>query len=188
MSKLYLGCQRNNIEQKESAQTQKNLSHSEIIEKKDGKLSEKKGGRFRQYRTHRFDINYTQEQREMIEQLESIGYMSGVNKAGSLSGVIKYDKNKAQDGLNFYTSGHGSVVLLMDMEGIILHEWKIDFREIWPNYPIPLDNENSQFIRRAHLFENGDLLCIYDGLGLVKIDKKSHLIWDIPNRAHHDLE
>jgi hypothetical protein len=43
------------------------------------------------------------------------------------------------------------------------------------------------FFRRAHLLPSGELLAIYDGLGLIKLDRASNLVWSHAGREHHDL-
>ena len=43
------------------------------------------------------------------------------------------------------------------------------------------------FWHRAHLMPNGDLLAIFDGIGIVKLDKQSNVLWQNRNGAHHDL-
>lgn len=144
-------------------------------------------GRWRRYRTHKFDEGLTQEQREALEQLEGIGYLSGSAEAKAASGVILHVPEEAYAGLNFYTSGHAQAAILIDMKGRVLHQWSHDFWKIWPRYPTPKSNRNTQFWRRAYLFENGDILVIYDGLGLVKLNKESGVIWSNPGKMHHDL-
>ena len=36
---------------------------------------------------------------------------------------------------NFYTSGHAPEAVLMGMDGSVLHRWRYDFLDIWPDYP-----------------------------------------------------
>lgn len=150
--------------------------------------SEPGPGQWRKFRTHKFDAALTDEQREMMERLEAVGYAGGSVRADAMRGVTVLDEEKAFAGLNFYTSGHGQEAVLMDMMGRILHEWSCEFREVWPDYPVPRKHEMTRFWRRALLFENGDVLAVYEGLGLVKLDKDSHVIWASPCRAHHDLQ
>jgi len=145
-------------------------------------------GRWRRYRTHRFDAGLTDTQRETIEQLEAIGYLPGSAKRSGVSGVTVHDRGRAYAGLNFYTSGHAPEALLMDMDGKVLHRWSCDFWAVWPDYPTYPGNENTQYWRRAYLYENGDILAIFEGLGLVKLDKNSKVLWEHPGKAHHDLE
>ncbi len=62
-----------------------------------------------------------------------------------------------------------------------------NFREAFPNHPEPDGQPLLDYWRRAFLYPNGDLLAIYEGFGLIKIDKNSHLLWANPLRFHHDL-
>lgn len=128
----------------------------------------------------------TEEQQEQLERLSSIGYLGGV-KEGSRSGVTAYAREAAQDGVNFYTSGHAEEAILIDMEGNVLHRWHLPFDAIWPDSP-DADRLGAAWWRRAHLFGNGDLLVIFEGIGLAKLDRDSHLLWAKANHAHHDLE
>ncbi|MFH1501594.1 MAG: arylsulfotransferase family protein [Candidatus Eisenbacteria bacterium] len=133
----------------------------------------------------------TQEQREEFERLLSIGYLAGHDPVPANSGILIYDGPRTWNGLNFYTSGHSPGAILMDMRGNILHEWKMDFRDAWramPGEERPRSVKSGGFWRRAHLFENGDVIGIYDWLGIVKIDKDSDLIWAHFAGFHHDLE
>ncbi|MFH2003068.1 MAG: arylsulfotransferase family protein [Planctomycetota bacterium] len=145
-------------------------------------------GRWRKYRTNKFEEGLSQEQREAMEQLETIGYASGSAEAKNVSGVVRHVSEEACAGFNFFTSGHAQAALLMDMKGRVLHEWSNEFWKIWPGYPTEKSNVHTQFWRRAHLFENGDILVIYEGLGLVKLDKDSGVIWSNPGKMHHDLQ
>jgi len=130
----------------------------------------------------------TEEQREEIERLRSIGYLTGTEKAPAVSGVTVHDRARAGGGWNFYTSGHFPGAVLMDMDGKVLHEWRRDFLSVWPDRGDDAEIEGAQSWRCAHLFENGDVLAVYDGLGLVKLDKNSEVLWSFPEAAHHDVE
>jgi hypothetical protein len=102
--------------------------------------------------------------------------------------VTVHDPARAWQGLNFYTSGHAPEAVLMDMDGAVLHRWHFEFLEAFPDFPPAWLHEGAEFWRRAHLYENGDVLAIFEGLGLVKLDARSRLLWASPLRAHHDLE
>lgn len=145
-------------------------------------------GQWRKFRTHKFDESLTKAQREMMEKLEAVGYASGSVQGKSFQGVTVHQQKAACKGLNLYTSGHGQEAILMDMEGRFLHKWCCEFWDVWPDYPIPRQHEMTQFWRRAYLLENGDVLAIYEGLGLVKLDRNSKVIWANSCRAHHDLD
>lgn len=126
-------------------------------------------------------------QETLIKQLEAIGYMSGSVEAGSESGVTRYLRGEAMDGLNFYVSGHFPGAYLMDMNGKIVRSWKKAFVDLWPE-DYDKTNRGVDFWRKAHLFDNGDVLGIFEGYGIVKLDKRSNVIWKAFQRAHHDLE
>ncbi len=145
-------------------------------------------GRWRGYRTHAHDADLSAVQREQVERLEAIGYATGSSPPPERSGVTVHDRDRAHAGLQLLTSGHAQVAQLMDMDGRVLHEWSADFWSIWPDYPTSRSQPDTQYWRRVHLFDNGDLLAIYEGLGIVKLDEDSRVLWAVPNRAHHDLQ
>lgn len=145
-------------------------------------------GRWHEFRTSRFDSRLSEEQRERVRQLESIGYAAGSTATGELRGVTLWDRERAFLGLNLYTSGHAPEAVLMDMEGRVVHRWTYDFWRVWPDYPVDPQSILTRYWRRAYLLENGDLLAIFAGLGLIKLDRDSNLIWATPNRAHHALD
>jgi hypothetical protein len=121
----------------------------------------------------------------LIEQLLSIGYLQGSRETRT-SGVTLHDTARAQRGINLYASGHAPEAVLMDMDGEVLHRWALPYESAFEALPRP--NTNADWWRRVALFENGDLLAIYEGLGLVKIDKDSNVIWSSDLKTHHDLE
>jgi hypothetical protein len=114
--------------------------------------------------------------------LRSLPYLSGYEPVPARSGVTVYRHDLAFEGLNLVVSGHTPGATLTDMEGRVLHEWRLDFRAVWPERTPPV-----HFWRRAHLFPNGDVLGIFDGVGVVKVDKDSRLLWAYPGGSHHDL-
>ncbi len=105
-----------------------------------------------------------------------------------MSGVTVHDRARATPGFNLVASGHDSEAWLMDMDGRVLHRWAYDFWEVWPDFDVFARHSGSTYWRRVHLFDNGDLLAIHEGLGIIKLDRESTLLWATPCRAHHDLE
>ena len=133
----------------------------------------------------------TPEQQAEFERLRSIGYLPGSSPVPSNTGVIVYDGGRTSDGMNFFTSGHFPGALLIDMSGNRLHEWVMSFEEAWAEQPgdvAPRSIKSAGYWRRAHLFENGDVLAIFEGLGLIKVDRNSRLLWARFGGFHHDLE
>jgi hypothetical protein len=133
----------------------------------------------------------TPEQQRKIRQLESIGYLTGSVEASSAQGVTVYDGRSAGNGLNLVVSAHAPEAVLMTMSGRIVHRWRCTFSRAWPDLHVeswdPDRRRPLTFFRRAHLMPNGDLLAIFDGFGLVKVDKDSRLLWARRNGSHHDL-
>lgn len=125
----------------------------------------------------------------VTEQLDALGYMDGYEKAPSNTGVIRHAKDQTAGGYNFYVSGHDSMATLMDMDGKVLHTWSLPFSTAFPDEP-PTDRaDNTQaYWRRAHLFDNGDILAIHSHYGVVRLDKDSTLKWAVKNGAHHHLQ
>ncbi len=151
-------------------------------------VHEQIAGRWRKLRPERLDPDLSPEQRELVARLEAIGYASGSSEAPTRSGVVRHDRERAFRGLNFYTSGHAPEAVLTDMDGEVLHRWRHAFLDAYPDYPKSWLSEGTEFWRRAHVYANGDLLAIFEGFGLIKIDRNSKLLWASPLRAHHDLE
>ena len=90
----------------------------------------------------------TPEQRAQLEQLNSIGYLGASRPASGASGVTVYDRTRVADGLNFYTSGHAAAAVLTDMDGRVLHTWRRDFLDVWPDRPDLVSNtQTSDWLR-----------------------------------------
>ena len=145
-------------------------------------------GRWRAASDWQERTDLTEEQRAEIERLRTLGYVGGVNPAPPETGVTVHDRDRAGRGLNFYTSGHFPGAILMDMDGSVLHTWQLTFDDVWPGREYPDPPDQAQRWRRAYLFENGDVLAIFEGLGLIKVDRDSKLLWTYSGGAHHDLE
>ncbi len=129
----------------------------------------------------------TPEQQAAIERLEALGYARG-SRTTVVSGVTRYERDAVQPGINLYTSGHAAEALLIDLEGNELHRWRLDFRDAFPDYPAdkPITTSMAWWCW-IHPFDNGDLLALYSGAGIVKVNARSELLWGRRNRAHHDL-
>ncbi len=130
----------------------------------------------------------TEEQQREIEKLSTIGYLGGYREAPATSGVTVHDADRAWNGYNIYTSGHFPGAILMDMDGTVLHTWKCQFLNAFPGRGDILEPDRSNRWRYVHLFGNGDVLGIYEGLGLVKLDKDSNILWSHLGGEHHDLK
>lgn len=123
---------------------------------------------------------------KQARRLASLGYVAGSRPAPSATGVV-VDTGKAQAGLNFYVSGHGPEAVLMDMGGKALHRWRFAYEQAFPDTYLPTTPVGRGFWRRALLLPNGDVIAIFEGQGLIRIDRRSRLRWAAPIGAHHDL-
>ena len=136
------------------------------------------------------DSALSDSEREQIELLRSLGYLSGYEEAPVEMGVTVIDTSKVYSGYNIIISGHGPGVSLLNMNGEVVHSWfnsQVSLYGIWPNaqdQEIPID-----FWRRAYLTEDGDLIVMIEGGGIVKVDKDSNFLWASEyNGAHHDVD
>jgi hypothetical protein len=129
------------------------------------------------------------EMRAHFDELEAIGYSGASENDGEARSVTVHDTARAQPGLNFYSSGHGPEAVLMDMDGNVRHRWRAAAEDLWPDEELSANQRALvQFWRRAFLLPNGDVLAIFEGHSLVKLDKDSRVLWKSRCRAHHDLE
>ena len=126
----------------------------------------------------------TEEQRAAIERLRSLGYVSGSEPYNGQSGVALWDTQLTYNGLNLWTDAARAQAVLMDMAGKELHRWQLPIEAAFPGDR----KESVNGWRRVRLLENGDLLAIYEGVGLIRIDRESRLLWAYPGDAHHDLD
>jgi hypothetical protein len=124
---------------------------------------------------------------ETASQLGALGYLSGYEPFPERTGVLLHDRARASPGVNLYLSGHADAAILMSLDGEVLHEWRTDFRRLWPGRRIPAGGPVPHW-RSVQLQDNGDLLAIYEGLGLVKLDRHSRLLWKRAGTHHHDLD
>jgi hypothetical protein len=129
----------------------------------------------------------TPEQQAAASQLESLGYVAGSQEPRTNETVTIYDADRAWNGLNLFTSGHAPAAYLVDMNGQVVHRWFRDYRDIWPDADPHPAHGNCDFWRRARLLPDGGLLAIYEGMGIVRLDQDSNILWARRNGAHHDL-
>jgi len=123
------------------------------------------------------------------DDLAPLGYTGGYTEGGDTKGAVMHAPERVQPGLTLFCSGHSTTVQLMSLDGAIVHEWRTSISELWPKgLPFMLAKEHTQFIRRAHLFENGDLIVVFEYIGIAKIDNDSNPIWMHSGKNHHDLQ
>jgi hypothetical protein len=145
-------------------------------------------GRWRRQRAATDGSALTDEQRAEMERLESIGYLTGSEPAGERSGVTVHNPALAGAGLNLVVSGHRPWAALMEMDGSLVHEWSLGFDEAWPGRETPEGTTGDEYWRRVLLLDDGGVVAIHEGLGLVRLDRNSRLVWAREGGYHHDLE
>ena len=135
------------------------------------------------------DAEIDSELQKDIEALEAIGYISGSQPA-TLSGVTRHDAARTRPGLNFVVSGHAPEAVLMDMSGKPVHVWRAPFSAFYPKrHPKGQGAHRVWFWRAARLLPNGDLIVIFEGLGIGRIDKDSRVLWANERvKAHHEAD
>jgi hypothetical protein len=125
---------------------------------------------------------------ESFSKLIALGYLQGYNPAPHLKNITVNKEEQVYNGLNFYVSGHAPEALLIDMEGNVLYRWHYkNAEDIWKGEQQTISGSHW---RRAHLYNNGDVLAIYEGIGLIKLNRDSQLLWSYngQKKPHHDLE
>ncbi|NIR50927.1 hypothetical protein GWO43_20100 [candidate division KSB1 bacterium] len=145
----------------------------------------KRDGIWHRARNHLGHQELTDEQQEAMAKISGLPYLKGYNSAPDVENVTVYNEKLAHDGLNFVVSADAAKAFLMDMKGNILHEWRKDFEQVWPEQGIP--NIYKTYWRRAYLLDDGELLAMFMNFGLIKLDKDSNLLWAYKGGCHHDL-
>jgi hypothetical protein len=116
-----------------------------------------------------------------------------------LTGLGRYQPQRAFDGYTVYTPvAPGHPIRLIDMQGATVHEWRLPTEELAGPRDDGLDLKPGERITIAYprVFPNGDLLLVLGvppfytpwGMGIVKLDKDSNVIWKFLKQAHHDLD
>ncbi|MGH6946875.1 MAG: arylsulfotransferase family protein [Kiloniellales bacterium] len=112
-------------------------------------------------------------------------------------GVTLYRRDRAVNGYTLYTSGTGPHARLIAMDGTVVQEWVKPYSEIWTEAAAVDDPQpdNLLYMRKGHVFRNGDLLAIYEavgdtpwGYGMVKLDRESDVLWSYLEHTHHDFD
>jgi len=118
------------------------------------------------------------------QKLISLPYLQGYMPAPDKVNVTKFDRSRTHKSLRLYSSGHSGAAYLIDLKGNVLHEWTYKLEDLWPQL---VDQGVTPFWENIYLYPNGDLLGIFNGGGIIKIDKDSNLLWSYRCRAHHDI-
>jgi len=121
---------------------------------------------------------------EEMARVLSLPYTSGSQPAPGQTGVVAHDTARTQPGANLYVSGHDPEAILMDNGGRVLHRWEYPFEQAFPDRSTTVE---TGFFRRVALLENGDLIALYQGGGLVRIDRQSKPLWSAGHGFYNDF-
>ncbi len=120
--------------------------------------------------------------------VEALPYARGYRPPiGPSSEVVVHDPARARGGLNLLTSGQAAQAELIDMAGRERHRWAKPIAEAFPELRGNATAVELDYFRRVHLLPDGSLLGIYEGQGLVKLDRASRILWARRGNFHHDL-
>lgn len=121
--------------------------------------------------------------------LSGLGYAQAYGEAGGLRGAIVHDGDAMEPGLTLFCSGHDTSVLLIDAAGEVRHHWHVDYAALFgEQLPFDAPLEHKQFVRRAYPFPDGDLLVVFEYIGIARVDVDGKPLWVHAGRNHHDFE
>lgn len=130
----------------------------------------------------------SQTEQDEIDALESLGYTEGETPAPPRSGVVLHQPERMAPGLTLWCSGHGPEAFLMEADGTIVHRWRRSWAEVFGDGPIKGKVRGTRYWRRVEILPDQGLLAIFEGHGLVRLDRDSNVVWSLRERIHHDLE
>ncbi len=114
-------------------------------------------------------------------------------------GLAVYAPEQVQDGAIVYVSTHDTAARVIDHEGNELYSWSYKFSDVWPDQEhvvsVATLEDRHFYNRDFHLYENGDILLMATvagvtpwGMGLVKLDKDSNVLWSYTGYPNNDFE
>ena len=101
--------------------------------------------------------------------------------------VTVHDPDRAFAGYNLRVSHDPPGAVLMDMDGGTLHEWTCRFVDAFPTVAVPDEPGFSDRWTNVRLLPNGDILGIFGGLGLARLDRSSRIVWAHEGGEHDDM-
>lgn len=98
-----------------------------------------------------------------------------------------------------YMTTNDTTVHMIDGNGDVVHEWTMSANEIWPEQEqiIALKKLDDYYFyaRDFYVYDNGDIIVMLSaagvtpwGMGIVKLDKDSNLIWKYDGYVNNDFE
>ena len=62
-------------------------------------------------------------------------------------------------------------IRVIDRQGKVLHEWLLDLAKLWPSAQADASVQ-LRYVHGCHLFDDGDVLCNIEYLGLLRLDAR----------------
>lgn len=110
--------------------------------------------------------------RERLETLQALPYVAGTaDPHPERRGVILHRPELADAGLNLYAPATEPAAYLVDMEGRVVHRWSYGTAP-W---------------QHVELLPDGGLLASVADRELLRLDRRSNLVWRRRTRFHHDF-
>ncbi len=116
-------------------------------------------------------------------------------KTKSKNRVNKRTQGLMQPGLTAITSSEADYKLgvkIIEPDGSIVHQWKLDWFKIWPNATHINEEERpiaepGTEIQGEAIMPNGDLVFNFEYIGLVRVDACGNVVWRLPKLTHHAI-
>ncbi|MGC6493657.1 MAG: arylsulfotransferase family protein [Myxococcota bacterium] len=144
-------------------------------------------GKWRRVEIPELNAELGEDEQAVLAQLEAIGYADGTREVSARDVITRWDKDRSDDGLNLWCSGHAAAAYLSTMDGTVLHTWAADWSTVFPSSNRSSDGTGTHHYRRVHLADDGSLYVIFEGRGIAKLSRDSEVLWAKQNRAHHDV-
>lgn len=114
------------------------------------------------------------------------------------SGVRTSDSSQIESGLTLIAKhwrdlGWQQGIRLIDRDGSVLHEWRVDPMKIFAGNRFARSNQTpraleERVVHGVHLFPDGDILFNLDYVGAVRLDACGDVVWQLPEGTHHSIE
>ena len=79
-------------------------------------------------------------------------------------------------------------IRLVDRAGHTLHTWTPDLPALWPHVGRGEIDPSLRYVHGTWLFDNGDVLCNIEYLGLLRLNARGDVVWRLDRRTHHALQ
>ena len=116
------------------------------------------------------------------------------------TGVLVYKKDKVYPGITLISGSWNPGdedwyygIQLVDLDGNLVHQWKLDPSKIWPESPHTdhtagqHNKKRKTMIHGTIIYPNGDIVFNFEYLTLVRMDWDGNIIWKLPYRTHHSV-